>query len=328
LPVVGFANVGYAQNHYKWNDHSGAAQQVEGGFAHTPPTDLTYTDGPLHRYSLLARIRQALGDQAGTLAALQLAKHTARHTGIALDLEQAAALDALMHLRIGQPEVAYQWMQGYARSLTKAEWLTYLHEFETLVFVRILLAQARTDEALALLAPWLPEAEATQRLGSVLEICLLQALALRMGGQTEAATHTLARALALAEPEGYLRLFVDEGEPMRMQIAEFGMRNPEPRMRAYVDKIIAAFANQPPPSSAGEDSIAPKSQIPNLVEPFTDRELEVLRLITAGLSNAAIAGQLVVSVGTIKTHLKHIYGKLAVQSRTQAVAQARAMGLL
>ncbi len=335
LPVVGLAYVGYAEILYEWNDLAGAAQQVEAGLALTPSNNLTYTDGPLHRFSLLARIRQAMGDLASTLAALQLAKDTARQTGIALDLAQAAALEALIHLRLGQPAVAYQWAEAYTHTLTEADQLTYLHEFETLVFVRILLAQAHIDEALARLARLLPAAEATQRLGSVLEICLLQALALRAGGQAEAATRPLAKALALAEPEGYIRLFVDEGEPMRMLIYDLQFTIDDSSFASYVDKIIAAFASQPPTSSAGENSLTrqveiqnPKSKIANLIEPLTDRELEVLRLMATGLSNAAIAEQLVVSVGTIKTHLKHMYGKLAVQSRTQAVAQARAMGLL
>lgn len=335
LPVVGLAYVGYAEILYQWNDLAGATQQIETGLALSPPSDLTYTDGPLHRFSILARIRQARGDREGTLAALQAAKATARQTSIALDQARAAALEALLQLRMGQPELAYSWAQVYARTLPEADLFTYLREFETAVFVRVLLAQARFAEGLELLARWLPTVEATQRLGSVLEITLLQAMALRAGGQTAAATHTLARALTLAEPEGYIRLFVDEGEPMRTQLAEFGMRNLEPHLRVYLDQIISAFANQPSTSADSEERLAPvlaspkpKSKIANLIEPLTDRELEVLHLIAAGLSNAAIAAQLVVSVGTIKTHLKHIYGKLTVQSRTQAVAHARAIGLL
>jgi len=343
LPVVGLAYVGYAEILYQWNDLAGAAQQVEIGLALSPSSDLTYIDGPLHRFSILARIRQALGDQAGTLAALQLAKHTARQTGIALDGERAAALEALMHLRLGQPQLASEWAQLYARTLTEEERFTYLHEFETLVFVRVLLVQDRADEVVALLARWLPAAEATKRLGSMLEMLMLQALALWAQGQMEAATHTVTRALALAEPEGYVRLFVDEGEPMRLllqqtlasddfRLTTVPPRAPDARLAAYMNKIVAAFASQPATSSAVEDrsaiQVAIQNLNQNLVEPLSQRELEVLRLIAAGLSNATIAEQLMVSVGTVKTHLKHIYGKLSVQSRTHAVAQARAIGLL
>jgi len=328
LPVIGLAYVGYAEILYQWNDLAGAAQQVEIGLALSPPSDLTYSDGPLHRYSILARIRQAKGDQEGTLAALQLAKATAHQTGIALDGERAAALEALMQLRLGQPARANQWAQIYGQTLTEAEQLTYLHEFETLVFVRVLLAQNRAEQVLALFAHWLPIVEAAQRLGSLLEMFMLQAMAFATEGQVDAAMRSLTRALTLAEPEGYIRLFVDEGELMRMQMAAFEKQNLEPRLQAYVDKILAAFTRQPVTSIDLEDSRARKSEIQNLVEPLSQREREVLQLIAAGLSNTAIAEQLVVSVGTVKTHLKHIYGKLAVQSRTQAVAQARTLGLL
>ena len=346
LPVVGLAYVGYAEILYQWNDLVGAARHIEIGLALSPPSDLTYIDGPLHRFSILARIRHALGDREGTLAALQLAKHTARQTGIELDGERAAALEALMHLRLGQPELANIWAQIYAHTLTEAERFTYLHEFETRVFVRVLLAQDRVDEVLVRLAHWLPAAETAKRLGSMLEILMLQALALAARGQMDAATHTLTRALLLAEPEDYVRLFVDEGEPMRwllmqtlasvdFQLTIISSKALDARLVMYVDKIVAAFASQPAPSSTPEADRTHKSQIANptaniqnLVEPLSQRELEVLRLIAAGFSNATIAEQLVVSVGTVKTHLKHIYGKLAVQSRTQAVAQARVIGLL
>ncbi len=346
LPVVGLVYVGYAEILYQWNNLAGAAQQVEIGLALSPPSDLTYIDGPLHRFSILARIRQAMGDREGTLAALQLAKDTAQQTGIALDGKRAAALDALIQLRLGQPELAIQWAQNYAHSLTEEAQFTYLHEFETLVFVRVLLVQDRMDEVLMLFAQWLPAAEVAQRLGSMLEMLMLEALALGATGQIDAAKRTLTRALALAEPEGYVRLFVDEGEPMRLLLKQWLASDDlqsapgsppalDANLAGYAAKIVAAFASQPTPSADGEDDTGhkallgnPKSEIPNLVEPLSHRELDVLRLIAAGLSNATIAEQLVVSVGTVKTHLKHIYGKLAVQSRTQAVAQARTLGLL
>jgi LuxR family maltose regulon positive regulatory protein len=365
MPVIGLVHVGYAEILYQWNDLVAAAHQVESGLALSPSGSLTYTDGPFHRFLTLTRIRQAMGDQEGTLVAVQLATDTARQTGIALDAGRAAALAALIQLRLGRPEVAGQWAQGYAQSLLEEETFTYVHEFETLIFVRILLAQARAAEVLALLARWLPAAEAAQRMGSVIELCMLQAQALRLGGQSVAATQTLVRALALAEPEGYLRLFVDEGEPMRLLMVDFRAwivtqadTQEQTQLLTYVDKLLQAF-EQPQPAedewqAAGQPAIVrlpvdsaqggelveahaevqtPKlvlegSKPQNLIEPLTVRELEVLRLMAAGLSNAEIAKQLVVTVGTVKSHLKHIYGKLAVQSRTQAVAQARALGLL
>lgn len=341
LPVVGLAHVGYGEIFYQWNDLVAAAGQVETGLALSPRRDLAYTDGPLHRFSILARIRQAVGDRAGALAAIGLAKETAQQTGIALDVERAAALEALIQLRLDELTLAAQWAALFARSRTATEQFSYLHEFELLVFARVLLAQGRVTELLALLADWLPAVEAAQRQGSLLEIYTLQVLALHLAGQTAAAMSWLTRTLLLAQPEGYVRLFVDEGEPMQVVLDEWEFwhaTQPDAadaaHLRTYTQQLLNAFAasavldarasapNAPPPLPTRT------SPTGGLIEPLTEREIDVLRLVTAGLSNAAIAEQLVVSVGTVKTHLKHIYGKLAVQSRTQAVAEARSLNLL
>lgn len=345
-PVIGLAHVGYAEVLYQWNKLAAAAHQVETGLALSPSGSLTYTDGPLHRFLTLARIRLAMGDHEGALAAVQLAKDTAQQTGISVDGARADALEALVHLHLGQPEVAGRWAPGNAQAPPDDEHLAYAHEFEMLVFVRLLLAQGRAGEALLLLTDWLPAAEAAQRMGSVIEMNMLQAQALRMDGQSAAARRSLARALALAQPEGYIRLFVDEGESLRRLLADHRLQiaadDGSGRQSEYVDTLLGAFEEQPPttpqslPFLAGDQLSTtealpirhPQPQISKHVGPLTGRELEVLRLTAAGLSNAAIAAQLVVSVGTVKSHLKHIYGKLAVQSRTQAVARAHALDLL
>lgn len=346
LPVVGLAHIGYGEILYQWHDLPAAAQQVGIGLAFSPRRDITYTDGPLHRFSILARIRQALGDVAGALAAVDLAKETAQQTGIALDVERAAALEALIQLRLDNYARAAQWAEAYAQRHPAAEQITYLHEFEMLVFVRLLLAQERTSAALTRLTAWLPTVEAAQRQGSVIELYALQTLALRLAGQVEQARDALTHALTLAAPEGYIRLFVDEGAPMRLAILDFRFwitnqpNSSQPDLLLYSDKLLKAFTAPTPPPDEPSSLVTTeiqslswqeqKSKIQNRfepLEPLTDREFEVLRLVAAGLSNAAIAEQLVVSVGTVKTHLKHIFGKLAVESRTQAVAQARALEL-
>lgn len=333
LPVVRLAHVGYGEVLYQWNDLLAAARHVDTGLALSPRHDVTYTDGPLHRFSILARIRQAVGDREGALAAVGLAKETAEQTGIALDVERAAALDALIHLRLGEIADAAQWATQYARLQPGAARFAYLHEFETLVFIRILLAQGRADDVLALLAEWLPLVEATQRQGTTIELYLLQALALDLAGHAPKARQTLRHALALAEPEGYIRLFLDEGEPMRLLLVAVGgwlaqqvSTDATVALLAYHNRLLGALAT--PTSLPDEVSNTFTDKIQNLIEPLTDRERDVLRLVAAGLSNAAIAEALVVSIGTVKTHLKHIYGKLAVQSRTQAVARARTLDLV
>ncbi len=338
LPVVGLAHIGYGEILYQWNDLSAALHQVDIGLALNPRRDLTYTDGPLHRFSILARIRQAMGDRDEAVAAVELAKETARQTGIAIDAERSAALEALIQLRAGEGTSANLWAESYARTRTEAERLSYLREFETLVYVRVLLAQGRGADALTLLTQWLPIVEAAHRWGSALELYLLQVLAFRLNGQRDAAALLLARCLALAEPENYVRLFVDEGEPMQLAIGDVvsssGMlptAEAHGDIATYAQRLLDAFAGAEAPldeiNATGSQPLAQVARF-YLIDPLTARELEVLDLITAGLSNAAIAEQLIISVGTVKTHLKHIYRKLDVQSRTQAVAQARILGML
>jgi LuxR family maltose regulon positive regulatory protein len=159
-------------------------------------------------------------------------------------------------------------------------------------------------------------AEEKARLGSTLEILLLQALAFSARGKEAAALAVLERALTLAEPEGYIRLFVDEGEPIVALLRQAYTRGIAPD---YVATLLSA---------AGAPKLPALSPTGSLLEPLTERELEVLRLLVAGLSNHAIAQELVITVGTVKSHVNHIYGKLGVQSRSQAIARAHTLHLL
>jgi LuxR family maltose regulon positive regulatory protein len=171
-------------------------------------------------------------------------------------------------------------------------------------------------------------AEDGGRAGSVLEAWILQSLARRAQGDTAAAAALLARALALAEPEGYVRLFVDEGEEMQLLLAEcrglieghkYGDRH---KLIGYVDTLLAAFPSRTMPKSEA------RNQKSDWVEPLSERELDVLRLLGTTLSGPEIADRLSVSLNTLRTHTKNIYGKLEVNSRRAAVCRAEELGLL
>jgi LuxR family maltose regulon positive regulatory protein len=164
-------------------------------------------------------------------------------------------------------------------------------------------------------------AMAAGRLENAIEILVLQALAFQVEGDANQALSPLKRALSLAEPEGYVRTYVDEGEPMARLLRRALQQGIAP---GYVSRLLAAFGEGAPPASPVTQALVDQP----LIEPLTERELEVLRLIAAGLSNREIAQELVVAVSTVKTHINHIYGKLDAKSRTQAVAQARALDLL
>jgi LuxR family maltose regulon positive regulatory protein len=193
---------------------------------------------------------------------------------------------------------------------------------------RVLIAQREYQGALALLSRLIETEDARGWTGRVIEPLALQAVALHAQGEASAALVALERALVLAEPEGYIRTFVDEGQQMAALLREALARGIAP---AYVEHLLAAF--RPPDTEIQGDGAA--GSVPShrltasmLTEPVTARELEVLRLLAAGASNAEMARDLVVEQSTIKTHLINLYGKLGVHSRTQAVARARALHLL
>jgi LuxR family maltose regulon positive regulatory protein len=156
----------------------------------------------------------------------------------------------------------------------------------------------------------------------VVEILMLKALALQAGGDTEQALTALERALSLAEPEGFIRAFCDEGPPMARLLYQAAARGIAPE---YTRRLLAAF-----PVAESEQTGPSKTQPPKseLIEPLSERELEVLQLIAAGLTNSEIASRLFLSPNTVKVHTHNIYGKLNVHSRTQAIARSQELGLL
>jgi LuxR family transcriptional regulator, maltose regulon positive regulatory protein len=199
--------------------------------------------------------------------------------------------------------------------------------------VRVLLAEQAPERALGLLERLHAAAAAQGRTGSVIELRALQALAHAACGDQAGALGALAEALTLGAPEGYLRVFLDEGAPMAGLLHQLlaGRRQEQVAAadavpREYLARLVEAFEQAAlpvrPPVRRGGVVVA------GLVEPLTARELEVLRLLAAGAPNRAIAEQLVVTPETVKKHLSHLFDKLGVANRTQAVARARELGLL
>jgi LuxR family maltose regulon positive regulatory protein len=158
-------------------------------------------------------------------------------------------------------------------------------------------------------------------MGSVIEILVVQALALQAQGNVSQALASLERALALAEPEGYVRIFVDEGEPMRLLI-EKQSRSQDKTFPGYVDKLLAAFAR---PTAILQPRTNNLQSI--IIEPLSERELEVLRLLRTELSGPEIASKLIVSLNTLRTHTKNIFNKLGVNNRRAAVRRAEELDL-
>jgi LuxR family maltose regulon positive regulatory protein len=183
-------------------------------------------------------------------------------------------------------------------------------------------------QAIGLLERLLKAAETQRRIGSVIEILVVQALAHQTQGNLPLALASLERALTLAEPEGYVRLFVDEGEPVRLLLLNFRGRIEKQSgcqvysLLGYVEKLLSAFER--------EVEKQPTTSLikPDMIEPLSERELEVLRLVAQGLTNNEISQRLVLALSTIKGHNLRIFGKLQAQNRSEAVRRARELGLL
>jgi LuxR family transcriptional regulator, maltose regulon positive regulatory protein len=329
LPAAGIAHVGLAAVLYERDELDAALGHVTEGIALS--RQLAYTQPLATGLATLAWIRQASGDSAGALAAIEEAGRRGPGPGVASLLNPVPAQRARLLLTQGDVAAATRWVKE--RGLAADDEVRYPREGEYLVLARVLLAHGRSDQALGLLERMHTQAVAQARAGSVIEARTLQALALADAGDQPRALAALAEALALGAPEGYLRVFADEGLPMAGLLGRL-VRTPAKAQavaaaqvpRAYLGRVLEAFERAGlatlPPSQAGGTAL------PGLVMPLSVRELEVLGLLAAGKPNQTIAEELVITLDTVKRHVTHILDKLGAANRTQAVARARALGLL
>ena len=320
LPAAGAIHVGMGALLYERDDLDGAERALEKGTGMAEltgnVTDLTWG------YVTLSRAKQARGDGKGALEMALKAERVALDYGA--DLEGAIALAWMVRLRILRGDLAEAIVLQRERAADAEGAADAARAVDRLTSARLLLAQGRHREALPLLEELGQTAEANGRTRDLVEISTLRALVQWSAGHRERALSTLAKALALAAPEDYVRTFVDEGAPMAELLSgmlEAQRRGrPEPPVPAhYLRKLLAALER----GDAGAG--LPANRLP---EPPSGRELEVLQLVAAGRSNRRIASELFVGVGTVKTHLNNLYRKLDVRSRTEAVARARELDLI
>jgi LuxR family maltose regulon positive regulatory protein len=323
LPTAGVAHMGLAEILHEQNKLDSALEHATQGV--TLCRQLGYAQQLGTSLTVLAWIRQARGDQAGALEAIGEAEHLVPNAETIVDIIFPVAVQrARLLLAQDKVEDVARWCTE--RGLSVEDEPSYLHEREHLVLARVLLAQSKMDQALRLLEGHLEEAQAQRRGGSEIEILALQALTLWKRGEKERAVSTLTEALTLAEPEGYIRILIDEGPqmiPLLSELLEAHQRRHLERSELpsahYIRKLLVVL------KQASSGAKPPTGGLP---EPLSERELEVLILIEAGRSNRQIAQELFVTPGTVKSHTNNIYRKLDAHSRTQALARARELNLI
>ncbi len=327
LPAAGIAYTGMAEVEYRRDELDAALRHVTEGIARLRPA--SYTAPLATGLARLSQIRQATGDAAGALAAIDEAERVAPSSAVGGLVNPAPAQRPRLLLAQGNVSAAADWIQQHG--LSPGDQPAYPQELEYLVLARVLIAQDRAGEALALLDRLLAQAVAQDRIGSVIEIHALRALAQAASGDEPAAVKTLADALTLASPQGNVRVFADEGLPMRALVGRVVVahRAGQPFARGipfpYLARVVRAFDGK---SAADGSTPDAATGALNLVDPLTGRELEVLGMLAAGTPNQAIAEQLFVTLFTVKKHVSHVLGKLGAANRTEAVARARELGLI
>ncbi|HVN55059.1 MAG TPA: LuxR C-terminal-related transcriptional regulator [Anaerolineaceae bacterium] len=333
LPFAGIAYVRLGRIQYEMNDLKSAADYLEMGIELGRRWESADILVACDTY--LALVRAAEGDEKkarGLLRRADLAMEKKMVSSASITV--ARAVEAQILVSLGEVSGTARWVgEAQGHGLDQP---AYLRDIEGAALARVYLAQKSPKLATQILESLIPEAEQAGRSHHLIELLALSALGHAELGQSELAKAALRKALSLAAPEGYQRVFLDEGEGMRLLIKKTSPGK-DRFLLAYIDGLLSAFigptvesqstlAGQPGQAISHQGSAI--SPIENLIEPVSEREIDVLRLIAQGLSNQEIAGHLYVAVSTVKTHINNIYGKLGVKTRIQAVEKARRMKLI
>ena len=313
------------------NDLDAAARHVEDGIRLAQQGGIT--DDLRYAYLFLARLRQAQGQPEAALDAWRQANRLLQRYNVPRLTTLAAAERARLDLAQGNPAAAQRWVATFqARPNDRA--LEAVQEFEALTLAHICLATGALDDAATAVHGVLATAQPAGRSRTTMEALLLHGLILQVRGQTAEAVTALRAAVTLAAPAGFVRLFLDMGAPAAALLP--GAR---PAAPAFVDRLLAEFEDVEPslridqsPTeltgvSALESRPDPPRAVAPLLEPLSEREEEVLKLLVAGHTNQEIADTLIITVGTAKWHVHNIYQKLDVNSRAAAIARVHALGL-
>jgi LuxR family transcriptional regulator, maltose regulon positive regulatory protein len=272
-----------------------------------------------HRWcTAMSRVAAAHGDFDRASSLLQDAEAAYRRDPLPI-VRPFAAMRARIWIAQGKVADAARWANE--RDLSDDDELSFLREYDHFTRARLLVSQDQPERAITLLERLTIAARTGGRTGSVIEALTMQALAHERLGNTVAALDAIGTALELAEPEGYLRVFVDEARPMRDLLRHAAARGVA---GAYTRRVLAGFEEAVVSAAPG----ASNGGVSRVVQLLTPRELEILRLIAAGMRNQEIAKQLFISPATVKRHIANLYHKLDARHRTEALNRATALNLL
>jgi LuxR family maltose regulon positive regulatory protein len=321
-PLSGVAHTGMGNLLVEWNYLDQAETELQRGIQ--LGQKWANHDAEISGYTGLIRSRFATGDHHGAQELIDelgnlIVNHQVAWSGALIE-----GLQARVWIQQKQQESLQAWAARKALELEGQ--VPYMLEDQAIVLARAHITLGQFQPALSLIERVLPATEAGSRWGRAIELRLLLSLALFLLEKSSLAFKSLESALELAEAEGYLRLFLDEGEPMERLLTTYA-HQPTARFRDYASSLLLAFKVEKKSIPTGSPNQPPTGSS-ELIEPLSERELEVLRLLASGLSNQEISARLVVSQNTVKSHIKNIYGKLGVNSRTQAIARSRAAGLI
>ena len=334
LAASSLIEVGIADVLCERNDLDAALAHVKQGLALLPWWGKS--DDLALAYVTLARIHLGQANTNGAIDALEKAKQVIQTNGLFPEAPHAKEL-AQVKLWLAQEDLqaATRWAASLEQRFGPHDPFRFENEVIHIAQARVLIALNKPDEAISLLSRLEEIARSAQRMGRVIEILLLEALAMQQKGDSERAMLTLTNCLTLAGPEGYVRVFLDEGQPIQMLLDQWLARAgaSSAPLWDYAIRLLSQFDAEPQmimamrvkASSVGDRSI---SSAQALVEPLSKRELEVLHLMALGRTNQEIARQLIIAPGTVKAHTASIYRKLDVANRTEAVVLARQLGIL
>jgi LuxR family maltose regulon positive regulatory protein len=326
LPVAAITVSSTGQIYYEWDQLEEAASYLHQGVELSRKLKK-----PFALLSNLQNLACIYWIRADRERALRLRHETERimlefppHPSVAA---QVALQQVRMYLRMRETQAAVRLAKLYGQDWRSGH--AYPMELMAILWARVWIAQENALEAIEILEHALPLARGAGRWGVVIELLVLQALALAISHKIPQALPPLEEALQLAEPEGYTRIFLDEGEPM-VRLLRMAYRSKEKGSREYVTRLLEGLlpAEGAAPPATSEITLVKPVDHSVLIDPLTERELEILRMIADGYPNQEIAEKLVITLGTVKAHISHIYTKLDVRSRTQAIIKAEQFRLL